>query len=295
MKRLSVAIVTSILVLTSCSKNNEALTSADVQNVNSESVLDSYTSEISDMFISVISNVNDTQLGSARTTGSIPDLGSIDSRLTSAIITVSGVGGKDDPQGTITIDFGKGTTDPAGAIRKGVITINYSGRRWAVGASRIISFKSYSRNNVVFDDHMTYSITNLSLDSTATTLNFHHALTEGKLTFPDYTSISTDAEFDAAINLVAKTTTISASGLTPSATGTMRGGADFVMYITTPMIYKVLCLASKVWIPVGGEKSITAGSVTYKINYGDGITCDNTITVMAGGKSTIITVKSDGD
>ncbi len=292
MKSPFVAIVTSILVLISCSKNNEILNSTDVENVDSELVLESFTSEISDMLISVLRNVNDTQLGS---TGTIPDLGSMDSRLTGAIITVSGEGGIDNPHGVITINFGKGTIDPAGVVRKDSLTITYSGRRWAVGSSRIVSFKSYWRNSVVFDDNMTYSTTNLSPDSTATTLNFHHALVGGKLTFPDQTSILTDAEFNAEINFVAKTTTISASGLTHSATGTMRTGAGFVMDITTPIIYKESCIASKVFIPVEGEKSMTIGGATYKINYGDGTVCDNTVTVIVGEKSTNITVHSDGN
>ncbi len=291
-KRVSVASMIVVLILVSCSKNNDVLNSTDVENINSESVSDSYTNETSDMSIAVLSNVNDTQLGSS---GLISDLGYVDSRLTGAAITVSGTGGASNPQGNITVNFGTGTADPAGVIRKGLMTIMYSGRRWATGSSYTISYSGYSRNNVMFDDHMTLAITNLSPDSTATILNFHHLLTGGKLSFPDYTSILRNAEFNVAINLIAKTSTISASGLTHSATGTMRAGADFVMDITKPMVYKASCIASKVYLPVGGEKSITAGGATYKINYGDGSVCDNTVTVIDGGKSTTITVHSDGN
>lgn len=294
MKNLSAAVMVGILILVSCAKNNDILNSNDTQNVNSESVSDSYTSETSDMSTTVISSVNDTKLGSARESGSIGDLGSIDSRLTGAIITVTGTGGKVNPQGIITIKFGIGTTDPKGVIRKGTITITYSGRRWAAGSSRIISYSGYSRNSVVFDDNMTFTITNLSTDSAMSTpLSFHHVLAGGKLTFPDGKTVTRNADFDVAINFIAKTVTLSASNAAHSASGITRAGKEYTMDITTPLVYKASCIASKVYIPVSGVKTITAG-LEYTIDYGDG-TCDNTVKITVGGKSATITVNGDGN
>jgi hypothetical protein len=294
MKGLLVTMATGILIVASCSKNNDVVNSTDVQNINSESVSDAFTYETSDMCNTVLSNVTDTQLGSAPVSGAIQNLGS-DPRLTGAVISVAGTGGKDSPQGTITIDYKSGAIDGNGVRRKGLITIAYNGRRWAEGSSRTISYSGYSRSNVVFYDSMTYRITNLSPDSTATPLNFHHTLVGGKLTFPDQTSIVRNADFNAAINFVAKTTTLSGNGAAHSATGTMRAGADFVMDITTPLLYETQCIASKVFLPVGGKKSITAGSSTYTVDYGDGLTCDKTITATVGGKSATISVNSDGN
>jgi hypothetical protein len=291
-KMVSVNRMVVILILASCSTNNNVLTSSDIENVNSESVSDSYTSETSEMSMAVLSNVNDTQLGSA---GLISDLGSVDSRLTGASITVSGAGGASNPQGKITVDFRSGTTDPNGVLRKGMITIAYTGRRWIAGSSYIISCSGYSRNNVVFDDNMTLTITNLSTDSTATTLNFHHVLAGCKLTFPDKTWMLRTADFNESVNSIAKTKTLSASGLTQTASGTTRAGQGYTMDIKSPLVYQANCLATKVYIPVGGEKSLIVGSTPYVINYGDGTTCDNTATVKAGDKSITITVNGDGN
>lgn len=295
MKSLSAAVVAGILILAACTKSNDVLNSNDTQNVNSESVSDSYANETSDMTNSVVANVTDTKLGSARESGVIGDLSSIDIRLTGATITVVGTGGKTNPQGTITIDFGTGKTDPKGVVRKGKIIITYSGRRWAAGSSRIISYSGYSRNNVVFDDNMTFTLTNTSTDSTGTTFNFHHVLAGGKLTFPDNTTILRTADFNVTLNFIAKTVTLSASSAAHSATGTTRAGKEYTMDINTALVYKADCLATKVYIPVGGEKTITAGLVKYVINYGDGTTCDNTVTITVGGKSATITVNADGN
>jgi len=176
-----------------------------------------------------------------------------------------------------------------------MITIAFSGRRWALGSSYSISYSGYSRNFVVFDDKATYSIINLSPDSTAITRNFQHSLVGGKLAFPDHTVILRNADFNVAINFVSKTTDISSSAAAHSATGTMRTGADFFIDITTPLVFEASCIASNVYIPVGGQKSITVGTAVYNINYGDGTTCDNSATVTAGGKSMAITVNSDGN
>src|SRR5258706_11994001 len=90
MKSLSAAVVAGILMLASCSKNNDVLNSGDTQNVNSESVSDSYSSETSDMGNSVISNISDATYQSGRVSGDITGtLASIDSRLTGAVITIS--------------------------------------------------------------------------------------------------------------------------------------------------------------------------------------------------------------
>ena len=295
---LSTAVIAVALALASCSKSTDnPLSSSDSQNVNSESVADSYTSETSDMTNSVTSSITNTQYQIGRVDGGIvlTGLGDKDSRLKGAIVTITPTGtNKDNPSGTITIDFGASpgiVTD--GITRIGKIIITYSGKKGVTKSTRAISYSGYSRNGVVFDNGMTFTITNVQ-DSTV----FHHVLAGGLLTFPDNdkTTITRISDYYVTLSYSAKTLTLSATpGITGhSASGTTRGGKPYTMDITTALVYKAECVATKVFIPVSGAKSITAGALTYTINYGEG-TCDNTITITVGGKSVTITVSGDGN
>jgi hypothetical protein len=284
-------IIVSIIMLASCSKNNDALNSTDVENVSSELLSEVCVAEVSEMSLVIFSNVNDSELGS--TQASIPDLSSIDSLLTGASITIAGTGGADNPQGIITIDFKTGTPDYHKVIRKGLVNIEYVGRRWATGSSRLISFSGYSRNNVKVDDSTHYLITNLT-NSSPTARDFHHVLTGCQLTFPDQTTFKRHAEFIATIDTVSKTTTLLAGDTTNNG-GTTRYGANFVMNIVSPIIYKSQCIGSKIYLPNEGTKSITVGSSKYTVVYGSTKTCGKTVKVIAGEKSSTITVNSDGN
>jgi hypothetical protein len=292
-KTLPVTIVACILMLASCSKNNEVLNSTDVENVSSELLSEACVAETSEMSVVIFSNVTDSQLGSTPT--SILDVSSIDSLLVGATIAISGTGGMNNPQGTITIDYKKGTKDYHGVIRKGLVKIMYSGRRGAIGSTRTISFSGYSRNNVILGDSTNYTITNLTVDSTATTRDFHHKLTGCKLTFPDQKTLLRNAEFISTINFVSKATTIKPITGINCANGTTRYVADFVMNISDSLFYKPQCIGSKIYLPNSGTKSITVGSSTYTVVYGSKLTCGQTVTVKTGDKVTTIAVNSDGN
>jgi hypothetical protein len=299
-KNFSAAVVAGILLLTSCAKNNDVLNSSDTQNVNSESVSDSYTSETSDMSTSVVSNVTSSQYATGRVEGEIHGLEAKDARLAGATITiVKGPNStKDNPNGVITIDFGTTGVTTNGVTRKGKILISYSGRKDHGQSTRTLRYSGYSRNGVVFDDLMTFTITNTAAATALDSSHFNHLLTGGKLTFSDNTTILREADYNVTIDYVAKTLTLSAdTGLNAklhSASGTTRAGKEYTMDINTPLVYKAECLATKVYIAVSGEKTITAGLVAYKINYGDGV-CDNTVTITVGGKSATITVDGNGN
>ncbi|HLZ16688.1 MAG TPA: hypothetical protein VKQ08_06600 [Cyclobacteriaceae bacterium] len=295
MKSISAAVAAGILVLASCSKSNDVLNSGDTQNVNSESVSDSYTNETSDMTSSVVNNVTNSQYGGARVAGEITGLAAKDPRLTGATIILSGTGGS-TPTGTITIDFKTGVTTN-GVTRVGKIIINYSGMKGVAGSTRVITFNNYSRNNVLFDNGNTLTVTNVT-DSSAT-MKFHHVLSgsnsgSAKLTFPDNTTILRAADYFITLDFTALTLTLTANAnVLHSASGTTRAMKDYTMDITAPIMYKAACLASKVYIPVSGKKLITAVRA-YTIDYGNG-DCDNTVTITVDGKSATITVNADGN
>ncbi|HEV8513600.1 MAG TPA: hypothetical protein VGQ59_09995 [Cyclobacteriaceae bacterium] len=306
-KSLSAAMVAGILILSSCSKKDEALNSGDTQNVNSESVSDSYTSETADMSTVVVSSVSATRYGTTgRVSGAITGLEAIDSRLTGAEITLTpGQGStKDNPNGIIIINFGTTGVTTNGVLRKGRILISYSGRKNAGQSVRTLSYDGYSRNGVAFSNTMYFSITNRGTLGTLDSTHFTHRLSGGLLTFPDGSTIVRESdynitlEFDATTHFL-KTVTLFADAGTNSAlhsaTGTTRALKEYQMDITEPLVYKVECLATKNYFAVSGEKTIKVDNkVTYTIDYGDG-TCDNTVTISVGGKSATVTVNGDGN
>ena len=301
-EKFSIAIIVSILIIASCSKNNEVLNSTEVEIISSESLSEACIAEASEMSFVILSNLTDSQLGSNLPSTSIPTgIYSTDSLLAGASIAVTGTGGMNNPQGTITIAFKTTTTDYIkdyhGVIRKGIIKINYSGRRWALGSSRSISFSDYSRNNIIISNNTNYTITNLNAnsDSLAIRRNFQHVLKNCKLTFPDQKTFLRNTEFNARINFVAKTTTLSATNPDSTAVVTTQYGQKFVMKITDSLVYKPQCIGAKMYLPNEGIKSITSGSSTYTIDYRSTLTCSRYVNVTAGGKSTIVIINSDGN
>ncbi len=293
-KTLSAAVVAGIFILSSCSKSSDnPLTSTDTQNVNSESVADNSINETSDMTNSAAASVTNTQYATGRIDGVISAVAAKrDGRLAGATITITpGAGStKDNPNGTITIDFGAApgiTTD--GVTRIGKIIVTYAGKKGVAQSYRSIGYSGYSRNGIAFDDAMTFTNTNIT-DSTV----FHHVLALGKLTFPDNSTLTRIADHYATVDYSALTLSLSATpNTTSSASGTTRGGKSYSMTITKPLVYKLACVLTKVIIPVSGTKTIIVDSKnSYTIDYGDG-TCDNTFTVSLNGK--VVTASATGD
>jgi hypothetical protein len=290
--KAAVVLLAGLAVLGSCKKTDDTvLSSDDTQNVNSETVADTQISETSDLSSSVVTNVTNTQYATGRITGVIDGLASKDPRLTGAVITITPGSNstKDNPNGTIVIDFGAGQTYN-GVTRKGQIIITYSGKKGVTGSTRTLGYNGYSRNGIAFDNGMTFTHTNIT-DSTV----FHHVLDGGKLTFPDNTTITRVANYDVTLDYINKTLTLSAhNGASHSAAGVNRKGKEYTMDIITPIVYKAECATSKIFLAASGKKTISAGLITYTIDYGDG-TCDNTVTITVGGKTITITASADGN
>ncbi len=306
LKNISAAMVAGIFMLASCSKSTDnPLSSTDTENVNSESVSSSTADETSDLGNSVMTNVSDSKLAGARVAGkvTITGLDLIDGRLKGATITINGTGTKDNPSGTITIDYGTAGVTTNGVTRKGQIIITYSGKRLAAGSTRSIRFFGFSRNSVAITGAYTVTVNDTTLTTTDLTATFTHS-TDITLTFPDdNTTITRQASFDVAWDYIIatplkSTITYKANG---GATGTTRKGATYAMVITKDLVYRADCFASGMFLPISGTKTISVTStpgatpVVYTLDFGTGTTCSNTVTVSANGKSTTITVSSNGN
>ncbi len=302
LRNLSIAMVACIFVLASCSKSiDNPLSATDSQNVNSESVSSTTSSEASDLTNSVMTNVTNTQLSQGRVSGQINGLGDKDGRLKGATITISGSKGPNGIYGTITIDYGAGVTN-GDVTRKGEIIIAYTGSRLQAGSKRTITFSNFYRNNVRVSGSSTVTVNDTTATTTDITASFHHT-TELTLTFPDSTKLTRIADFtvvwDYVIATPLQSTVTHKSG--GSASGTTRKGGSYVMAITKDIVYRFDCLTTGFLAPLSGEKTITvtpSGSSTatlYTLNFGNGTTCSNSVTISVNGKSKTITINKDGN
>lgn len=294
LKLMSTLAIALVLAVTSCKKDNELLSSSDTQNLNSESVSDSYSDEANDMSNIAIGGVTDTQYAGVRTEGdSVTRLSKLDDRLKCATVTITRTGTKESPAGNIVIDFGTGCTDVRGIVRKGKITITYTGNRFTTGSKIVTTFQDYFRNGVKVEG--THTLTNV----TATNVSyprFSVVIVGGKLTFPDGRTITREhsftREWQRAINPALDKWVILAGS---SASGTNKGGKSYTMVVQKDIVYSRACqISNRVFIAVSGTKVFTTDSKTFTVDYGNG-DCDNDITVTVNGVSKTITVNADGN
>ncbi|MCE2958428.1 MAG: hypothetical protein ACK5UP_17030 [Bacteroidota bacterium] len=296
LKAASTVAIALVLLVSSCKKDAELLNASDTQNLNSESISDSYLDEANDVSNIAIAGVSDVQYGNARTEGDpVTNLGDIDDRLKCATVTItrSPNSNTTNPVGSIVIDFGTGCTDARGVVRKGKITINYTGRRFAPNSTIITTFQDFFRNGVKVEG--THTLTNVT-STNVSYLRFNVVIAGGKLTFPDGKTITREhnftREWQRATNPTQDKWVILAGS---SASGTNKSGKSYVMNVTKDLVYSRACqISNQVFIAVSGTKAFTVDGRVYSVDYGDGA-CDNTITVSLGGVSKTITVNADGN
>jgi hypothetical protein len=304
LKGISTMMIAFILILASCKKDESVLSSTDTQNVNSESVTDSYNDEGQDMSSIAVSNVKPSQFAGrvgGRTEGNglvdpVVAWQNLDDRLKCAEITINttnAAGAK--PTGTITIDFDKNTScvDSRGIARKGKIVIEYSGYLFLTGSFIKTTFNGYFRNDVKVDG--VHTLTNITA-GVQDFPKFTVSITGGKITFADGKTITRTQNFirewRRATNPAQDTWAI----LTGSeASGANRNGKTYTMNVTADLVYSRACaISNKVFIPVSGTKVFVVEGKTYSVDFGTG-NCDNDVTVSVNGASKTITVGADGN
>jgi hypothetical protein len=274
--------------LLSCKSASDPINAEITQTANNELTQDAQQDEVDDMATGQL-NAGD---GAGRLTAS-------DSRVACAyVIFEDTIGGKG--QGTLTINFNEsangsanaaGCTDARGNVRKGIITITWSGGRWwKVGSTITIHLMDYSINGVVING--TRTLTNVSTVLLIPTWTISSNVTS---TWPDSTKATRTVNKTRAWNIAEGTvTTTQTSGFSFAASGTNRHGKTYTVQITNPIVYSEACIAmDKVYFPVSGTKVIiidTNKEIT--MDFGNG-TCDQTCTITYSGKSTTLTAKND--
>jgi len=288
--RVMTALITALVMFLVCCNDNKIDYSAnDNANVQSEANADAQTEETDDMAAQVLSADNGTLSGSREDGSSsggriIPNLGD---RFQCATVTLTfaadnvpaSIGVLPNPHGYITIDFGAGCTDPRGHVRKGIIKIEFKGRRFLPGSMVITTFENYYVDGIKIEG--TRTLTNTSANETA---DVRFTITEdGKVTWPDGTF---------ATRVATRTRTWSRSAttgdswiVTGSATGLNRRGREYTMTITKALVYKRECaITKKVFMAVEGTKELTCDGKKVTIDYGNG-DCDNKVTITINGRS----------
>ena len=295
LKGISTLIIAFVLLLASCKKDSETvvLDATDTQNVNSESVSDSYSDESTDMANISVAGAGSQYAG--RSEGDIAGLKDIDDKFKCATVTIErtlNISTQERPVGKITIDFG--TTDCAdgrGVVRKGKIIINYVGARFAVGSTIITTFEGFSRNGVKIEG--VHTLTNVQA-TVSSNPKFTVAIVGGKLTFADGKIITREQSFTREWQR-ASNPTQDKWVVSGSASGTNKNLKKYEMVITKDLVYSRACaISDKVFIPVSGTKVFTTDNKTFTVDYGDGA-CDNIITVSTAAGSKTITVDKDGN
>jgi len=283
------------MFLSSCKDNNKIdFTSNDASNIEGETTSDAFTSDATDISTDAVDGYNDTQLSGGR----VDEVASFatNDRLKCAKITLTKTG--TDPgsvAGVITIEFPADGTcaDSRGNVRKGIITITYTGRKFVAGSKIVTTFTNYSVNGVKVEG--THTLTNI----TATTNDyprFTASISGGKLTFLDGKTVTREQEFTREWQRAKDPTQdkwVLFKG--SKAAGTTRNSTTYTMEVTIDIVHSRACqISNKVFIAVSGEKRFTTENKLIVVNYGDG-SCDNIVTVTINGKTRDVTIKGDGN
>ena len=285
---LTIAIV---LLLVSCHQND--FTNAVLAHIQSEAVSDSYQSETVDISALAVNNTTETLSGGryGESSREVKGLGDIDDRFKCAVVTHS----KDPnstvekPIGKITIDFGAGCTDARGKTRKGIIIVNYIGKRFMPGAVMKLTVQDFYKNDAKVEGTLT--MTNIS-PSQQDYPKFQ-IVVSGKMIFPDGREATREQamtrEWQRADN-PSNDKWVTDGG----SSGTNKNGKNYEMKITSSLIHSRACeISGKVFLPVKGIKTLTVDGKVITIDYGDG-SCDNTVTVTVNGKSKVETLTDAG-
>lgn len=291
---LSTVVVVFLVFLASCSeKEGFDLSLGDSKNIQNEAAFEAYQEDADDMGQLAVASDNASSTGARG--GTKPS----DSRFTCAEVTVTfaddnvpaGVGTVANPHGYITINFGTtGCTDGKGNVRKGIIKVEFKGRRFMPQSFIKITFENYTINGVKIEGTRTVTNTSTSSESNP---KFNIVVVGGKATWPDGTFATREANLTREW-LRAANPSQDQWTLTGSASGSNRDGKTYQMQITKALVYKRECaMSNKVFMAVEGTKVLTTENRQVTIDYGTG-TCDKLITITINGVSVEVEVNGAG-
>ncbi len=286
-------VVMALVFLSSCTDNNQvALSTNDSNNVENEAVTESYFEDVDDMSTLAVSVDASTSTGSRESASGREGKKPSDPRFTCATVTFEFAADNSvaNPHGYITINFGTtGCKDARNNVRKGIIKVEFKGRRFMPNSQIITTLQGYSINDIAIEGVRTVTNTSGSLE---TNPKFNVTVQGGKATWPDGTTAT--REVNRTREWVRATNPLNDEWIvTGTAAGTNRDGKTYQMEITKPLVYKRECASSNSGgIAVEGTKVLTVDGKVITIDYGSG-TCDKLITITINGVSKEIEVKGN--
>lgn len=249
-----------IMFLVSCNNDDATpdFSAEDTESAGLDAMDDYYFDDADDLATEALAS--DDQTG-----GRV----SADERLACAVITRTGT----KEEGTLTVDFGDGCTDPRGNVRTGSIVITHDGPWNLAGASWSMTFSSYSINGITLEGTRTVKVVSV----TDSLIVCDVTLVGGIVTWPDgrfaTREVTRRREHERNENHLLDRLIIYGK-----AQGAFRNGRGYVIEILERLVYDRSCAAEGVIIPVKGVKFIKHGNRELTVDYGDG-TCDNIVTL----------------
>jgi len=290
---LSGLALTVMVFLASCSDDKFDFSNNDSQNVENEAATDGYFEDADDMATLAVSADESAASGSrvsANGRGGVKPAGDLRFNCATVTFEFAADNSQSIPHGYITIDFGAGCTDSKGNVRKGIIVVEFIGKRFLSGSKIITTFDGYSINGVQIEGIRT--VTNVT-GSTEASPKFSIVLEGGKATWPDGSTATREVnrtrEWIRGINPLLDEWVVDGT-----AAGTNRNGGIYQVDITTPLVYKRECaINNKVFMAVEGVKVLTVdNNKVITIDYGTG-ECDKIVTVTINGQSRTVEVKGN--
>ncbi len=274
MKRIfGLMIAAAGLVLASCSDDAETISGSVVfeDDISSAATADAIFDDIDD-----ITEINDDGFGAKSFDPERERMNNC------ATITV------DREAGEVVIDFGDGCEGRDGRVRAGIIRITHSGEYGQPGHTKVTTFEDFSVDSIAVEGIRT--ITDIS-DTALVEKKYSITLVGGKLTFPDGTEVTRDAEKIRRkfFNEEEQTRQATVFGI---ATGINKDGLQYTHTVdeATPLLFSHACRDISKLAPISGILLIQVEGESDKIiDFGDG-TCDNLVTVTQDGMTTEIEI-----
>ncbi len=272
----------------SCKDDDQNFSSDQTTAVQDQATAEAYYNDASDLSTSAYSSPTDSNLGGRTASGGkLVFTVTSDTRFNGATLTLDASGTITAPKGTISIDFGAGTTDPAGTLRKGKILVAYSGYRFVPGSSLSITFDGYEVNGIKVEGKRTVTTSSVVAN---TSITFAVKDENGKVIYTDGTFVTRVS--DHSRTWILPTATVKGQWqVQGNASGITRDLKAYTVAITSPLIYKVECALKKIFIPSEGAATLTVDGTVFQLIYGDaGASCDKAIKVNVGGVTKDVTV-----
>jgi len=185
------------------------------------------------------------------------------------------------------IDFGAGCTSPRGVTRKGKIIVTYTGRYWEPGSKITSTFENFYINDRKIQG--TRIITNEGFNEKDNFFTFKTIVEGGKIIWPDGTFRTFESRHVRRVFLPRGD-----GGIIYKVSGGSKGinrmGNEYVVEITSPLVFVERCIRSGNRIPSEGVLSLKVESRgEMKIDFGKD-TCDREVSITKGGETKVISL-----